>query len=142
MPSAHIDTFAARHLPPPGQQPEYLFELPTLQFPEQLNCATELLDRHVVEGRGARVCLLAESVRWTYADLQEKANRIANVLVREMGLVPGNRVLLRAVRSWLTPAHWLTRCWSAFAGTPPTAELAALIGALNAGQGINLYLRL
>ena len=50
--------------------------------------------------------------------------------------------LLRAVRAWLTPAHWLARYWSAFADTPPPAELAALLGALNAGHGINLYLRL
>ena len=106
MPSAHIDTFAARHLPTPGQQPEYLFELPALRFPPQLNCATELLDRHVAEGRGARPCLLAEGVRWSYAELQEKANRIAHVLVREMGLVPGNRVLLRAPNNPMMVACW------------------------------------
>ena len=50
--------------------------------------------------------------------------------------------LLRAVRAWLTPAYWLARCWAAFASGPPPAELAALLGALNAGHGINLYLRL
>ena len=50
--------------------------------------------------------------------------------------------LLRAVRAWLTPAHWLARYWSAFASTAPPAEFAALLGALNAGHGINLYLRL
>ena len=50
--------------------------------------------------------------------------------------------LLRSVRAWLTPAYWLTRCWDAFAGTAPPAELAALLGALNAGEGINLYLRI
>jgi len=50
--------------------------------------------------------------------------------------------LLRAVRAWLTPGYWLARYWSAFADTPPPAELAALLGALNAGHGINLYLRL
>ncbi len=50
--------------------------------------------------------------------------------------------LLRAVRAWLTPAYWLARCWAAFAGTAPPAGLAALLGALNAGHGINLYLRL
>jgi len=40
------------------------------------------------------------------------------------------------------PAHWLARCWAAYASTPPPSELAALLGALNAGHGINLYLRL
>ncbi len=50
--------------------------------------------------------------------------------------------LLRAVRAWLTPAYWLARCWAACASVPLPAELAALLGALNAGHGINLYLRL
>ena len=47
MSSAHIDTFANDHLPPSAQQPVFLFNLPELQFPAQLNCATELLDRHI-----------------------------------------------------------------------------------------------
>jgi hypothetical protein len=46
------------------------------------------------------------------------------------------------VRAWLTPAHWLARCWAACANARPPAELAALLGALNAGHGINLYLRI
>jgi len=50
--------------------------------------------------------------------------------------------LLRAVRAWLTPAYWLARCWAAFASEPPPAELAALLSALNAGHGIDLYLRI
>ena len=94
--SAHIDTFAADNLPPPELQPEFIFELPELQFPERLNCAVELLDKHVREGRGERLCIQAEGLRWTYADLQDKANRIANVLTQDMDLVPGNRVLLCA----------------------------------------------
>ena len=105
--SAHIDTFARDHLPPPDQQPEFLFELPELQFPAQLNCATELLDQHIAQGRGARVCLRAPGgLSWTYADLQDKANRIANVLVHEQGLVPGNRVLLRAANKPMLVACW------------------------------------
>ena len=106
MPSAHIDTFARDNLPPADQQPEFLFELPELQFPAQLNCATELLDRHVDTGRGDRVCIRAPGLTWTYADLQDRANRIANVLVRDMGLVPGNRVLLRAPNNPMLAACW------------------------------------
>ena len=105
-PSAHVDTFAAEHLPPADQQPEFHFDLPGLQFPERLNCATELLDRHVAAGRGERMCLRAPGVRWTYADLQERVNRIANVLVHEMGVVPGNRVLLRAPNNPMLVACW------------------------------------
>jgi 2-aminobenzoate-CoA ligase len=105
--SAHVDTFAAEHLPAPEQLPEFLFELPELQFPAQLNCATELLDRHVTEGRGDRVCLQAPGgLRWSYADLQRHADRIAHVLVAELGLVPGNRVLLRAANQPMLVACW------------------------------------
>ncbi|MEP7102745.1 MAG: AMP-binding protein [Burkholderiales bacterium] len=105
--SAHIDTFARDHLPPPDQQPEFIFELPALQFPDRLNCASELLDRHIAEGRGERVCLRAPGgLLWTYADLQRHANRIANVLVNELDLVAGNRVLLRAANKPMLVACW------------------------------------
>jgi 2-aminobenzoate-CoA ligase len=107
MPTAHVDTFARDHLPPPSQWPELLFELPELQFPEQLNCATALLDNAVNErGWGERVCIHAPGVTWTYAQLQDHASRIANVLVRDMGLVPGNRVLLRAPNQPMLAACW------------------------------------
>ena len=106
MPSAHVDTFARDRLPPPEQQPEFLFELPELQFPEQLNCASELLDRHVREGRGDRICIRAPGLSWTYRDLQDRAERIAHVLVKEMGLVSGNRVLLRAPNNPMLAACW------------------------------------
>ena len=43
--TSHVDRFAAERLPPREQWPELLFELPELQFPERLNCASELLDR-------------------------------------------------------------------------------------------------
>ena len=35
--------------------------------------------------------------------------------------------LLRSVRAWLTPLHWLTRCWRACFAKPLPAELAALV---------------
>ena len=106
MPTAHLDTFAHDNLPPAALQPEFLFNLPELQFPEQLNCATELLDRHVREGRGDRLCVRGPKERWTYRDLWERANRIAHVLVRDMGLVPGNRVLLHAPNTPMMVACW------------------------------------
>ena len=96
----------ADNLPPPEQQPEFIFELPELRFPERLNCAVELLDRHVSEGRGDRLCIQAEGLRWSYADLQLKANRIANVLTQELGLKPGNRVLLCAPNNPMMVACW------------------------------------
>src|SRR5688572_22298015 len=107
--SAHVDTFARDHLPPSDQLPDFLFELPELQVPDRINCAGELLDRWVKQGQGDRPCLQAgDGTRWSYAELQAQANRIANVLVNEWGVVPGNRVLLRGPNS-----PWLAACWLA-----------------------------
>ncbi len=104
--SAHVDRFCAQHLPAREQWPEFRFDLPELQFPEQLNCAAELLDRWVTEGQGDRLCIQGPGVRWSYAELQAQANRIARVLVDDMGLVPGNRVLLRGANSPMLAACW------------------------------------
>ncbi len=106
MATSHIDTFARDHLPPAQWQPDFLFDRPELRFPEQLNCATELLDRWVDSGQGERLCIQGHGVRWSYADLQRVANRIANVLVQDLGLVPGNRVLLRGANSPQLAACW------------------------------------
>jgi 2-aminobenzoate-CoA ligase len=106
MSTAHVDTFAREQLPPADQQPEFLFELPELQFPAQLNCATELLDQPIAQGRGDRICIRAPGLTWTWRDLQYRANRIAHVLVREMGVIPGNRVLLRAPNNPMLAACW------------------------------------
>ncbi len=97
--SAHVDSFARDNLPPEEQQPPFRFDLPELVYPERLNCAVEFVDRHVSEGHGDAPCLISESETLTYSQLAERVNRIANVLTRDLGLVPGNRVLLRAPNS-------------------------------------------
>ncbi|MFE9648383.1 AMP-binding protein [Streptomyces sp. NPDC006365] len=103
--SAHVDTFARDHLPPPGQWPELRFDLPGLHYPERLNCAAELLD-HAAPDRP--VFRTPSGDLWTYGDLRARADRIAHVLTRDLGVVPGNRVLLRGPT---TP--WLAACWLA-----------------------------
>lgn len=103
--SAHIDTFARDNLPPQSEWPELIFTLPELQFPERLNCATELLDKMAAR-HPERLCVRAAGLSWTYGELLEKANRIARVLVEDMGLVPGNRVLLRAPNNPMLVAAW------------------------------------
>ncbi len=105
-PSAHVDSFARDSLPPPHEQPEFLFELPELRFPSRLNCARVLLDARIVSGDADRVCLLAPGVRWSYADLCRAADRIAHVLVEDLRLVAGNRVLLRSANSPMLAACW------------------------------------
>ncbi|MFG6449486.1 AMP-binding protein [Roseateles sp. BYS180W] len=111
--SAHIDTFAAQNLPPLQQWPELRFDLPELQFPQHLNCAAELLDRWVAQGQGERPCVMGFSadgkheLRWSYAQLQAKVDAIAHVLVQDLGVVPGNRVLLRGANTPQLAACWL-----------------------------------
>jgi 2-aminobenzoate-CoA ligase len=105
--SAHVDTFARDNLPPREQWPDFLFDLPELHYPDRLNCVGELLDRWIERGEGSRPCLIAPAEVWTYADLAARVNRIANVLTRDLGLVPGNRVLLRAPNSRMMVAATL-----------------------------------
>jgi 2-aminobenzoate-CoA ligase len=104
--TAHVDTFARDNLPPRAQWPELLFDLPELQYPGRLNCATELLDKPVTRGHGHRIALRTADGECTYTQLFTQANRIANVLVREMGLRPGNRVLLRGPNNPMMAACW------------------------------------
>ncbi|AMN43089.1 benzoate-CoA ligase family protein [Rhodoplanes sp. Z2-YC6860] len=94
--TGHVDTFARDNLPPREQWPEFKFTLPELRYPERLNCVTEWVDRWVAEGQGDRPCLISPAESLTYAQFNERINRIANVLTRDLGLVPGGRVLLRA----------------------------------------------
>lgn len=103
---AHVDTFAAERLPPRDRWPDLVFSLPELQYPEQLNCADRLLDRHIREGRGERRCIVSPTTAWSYADLYHAANRIAHVLTDDLGVVPGNRVLLRAPNTPMLAACW------------------------------------
>src|SRR5690242_8180226 len=99
IPSAHLDTFARDNLPPAAEWPEFTFTLPELRYPDRFNCAVELLDRWIERGRGERPCIITPQETWSYAALAERVNRIANVLTRDFGLVPGNRVLLRGPNS-------------------------------------------
>jgi 2-aminobenzoate-CoA ligase len=97
--SAHIDTFARDHLPPREQWPDFLFDLPELQYPERINCVSTFVDNWLAAGHGDRECLISPAERLSYAALAERVNRIANVLTRDLGIVPGNRVLLRGPNS-------------------------------------------
>jgi 2-aminobenzoate-CoA ligase len=104
--SAHVDTFARDNLPPKPAWPEFLFELPELQYPGRLNCATELLDKPVTRGHGHRVAMRTPDGECSYTQLFTQSNRIANVLVRSLGLKPGNRVLLHGPNNPMMAACW------------------------------------
>ena len=101
------DNFAQNNLPEPSFQPDYLFlDLPQFNHPENLNCVERLLDDHIANGKGSNVCLKTFSETWTYNDLFEKSNQIAHVLVDDLGLQPGNRVLLRSCNNPMMVACW------------------------------------
>jgi 2-aminobenzoate-CoA ligase len=107
MTSGPIDTFARDNLPPRSAWPDFLLDLPELQYPEHLNCVTELLDHWLAAGQGHRTCLISPDESLTYAALGERVNRIANVLTRDLGLKSGNRVLLRGPNNPMMVATYL-----------------------------------
>jgi 2-aminobenzoate-CoA ligase len=106
-PSHYADSFARDSLPPADLWPAMEWDLSELQYPKRLNAAVELLDRMVARGFGPRPCIRSPGGEvWSYADLLDKANRIAAVLTEEMGVRPGNRVLLRAANTPMLAAAW------------------------------------
>jgi 2-aminobenzoate-CoA ligase len=131
--TAHVDTFARDNLPPRDQWPELRFDLPSLRFPDRLNAASVLLTDAVRDGRGERVAVLTpDGVRWTYAELLAQANRIARVLVEDLGVRPGNRVLLRAPNTPMLVACWFAvlKAGAIAVGTMPllrARELTAIV---------------
>ena len=110
-PSAHVDTFTRDHLPPPEQWPTLLFDLPEFRHGPVLNAAAALIDGQLAAGRGDAPAIHAldgdRLVTWTYAELARRVDAIANVLTGRMGLVPGNRVLLRGPNNPMMAACWL-----------------------------------
>lgn len=96
--SCHTDTFVLDNLPAADAMPDFV-NLEELGYPEMLNAAVELVDRHVAEGRGDRPALIAPGLRWTYGELSATIDRMANVLTGQLGMVPGNRVLLRSANN-------------------------------------------
>jgi 2-aminobenzoate-CoA ligase len=97
------DTFIKDRLPPPEAQPEFLFTLPELHYPERLNAAVELIDRQ----DPSAIAVVNDAGQWTYGEMRDLSNRIARRLVEQEGLVPGNRVFLRGPNSAMLFASWL-----------------------------------
>lgn len=100
------DNFAHDSLPDIALQPDYIFPSTEFQQPEMLNCVERLLDYHIENGHGNAICLQTFEESWTYQDLYEKANQIAHILVDDLGLKSGNRVLIRSANNPMMVACW------------------------------------
>lgn len=110
-PTGHIDGFARAQLPPAEQWPVITLE-GVYAAPPQLNAAVELLDRAIEEGHGDRVAVVVPDGRdgWedmTYAQLSAQVDALAHVLVHDLGLVSGNRVLCRGFNGRFMTVAWL-----------------------------------
>jgi 2-aminobenzoate-CoA ligase len=101
--TAHLDTFVRDRLPPREQWPVFHFDLPELQYSARLNCASTLLDA----AQSDAIAIRSEAGDWSYARLRATVDRLCRVLTEDLRLVPGNRVLLRAVNSPILSAAWL-----------------------------------
>ena len=107
-PSAHVDSFTRDHLPPEREWPTIEFTTPELHYPERLNAGTELIDVPAATFGADRPALRAPSGEtWTYGELRTRANQVAQVLTEDLGLVPGQRVMLRSPNNPWTVAAWL-----------------------------------
>ncbi|MFN0099198.1 MAG: AMP-binding protein [Gemmatimonadaceae bacterium] len=109
--SAHVDGWPRVQLPPHTEWPVLLLD-GQYDYPPQLNCAVRLLDDALREGHGDRVALVTPdgAAGWTettYAELAEQVDALAHVLVHDLGLVPGNRVLLRGFNGRWMAVAWL-----------------------------------
>ena len=105
--SAQTDRFVHDRLPAPAQLPQLRYDLPELRIPDRANLVEELLDRAAERGWSQRPMLRSARITLTYADARERVDRICRVLVEDLGLVPGNRVLLRGGNSIGLALAWL-----------------------------------
>lgn len=134
--SAHIDTFARDNLPPFDQWPDLIFTLLELQYPPRLNCVTELLDYWVEHGHGAAPAIYSASGTLTYAQLQEQVDAVAHVLTSDLGLVSGNRLLLRSANNAMLAVCWLAavKAGLVVVATMPLLRAKELVDAIEKAQ--------
>lgn len=125
-PSGHIDSFSRDGLPPKDQWPDFL--LGGFSYPGFINVGVELTDAMVANGFGDNTALIGNGRRRTYKELTDWTNRIAHVLVDDMGVKPGNRVLIRAANNPAMVACWLaaTKVGAVVVNTMPMLRAAEI----------------
>lgn len=128
--TGHIDTFTRDNLPPEDQQPVFLLD--RFEYPEHLNAGVELTDAMVARGFGDHIALIGNGRRRTYKELADWTNRLAHALVDDLGVKPGNRVLIRSANNPAMVACWLaaTKAGAVVVNTMPmlrAGELAKIV---------------
>ena len=133
-PSAHIDQFARNNLPQEAMQPEYI--LNGYEYPEILNVGFELTDKMVLQGYGDNIALIGNGRRRTYKELSDWTNRLANALVENYGVQPGNRVLIRSANNPAMVACWLaaTKAGAVVVNTMPLLREKELVEIINKAE--------
>lgn len=129
-PTAHSDTFSRDNLPDTDHWPDLLLE--GFDYPERLNAAVELTDAMVAKGFGDHTALIGNGRRRTYKELSDWTNRLAHALVDDLGVKPGNRVLIRSANNPALVACWLaaTKAGAVVVNTMPmlrAGELTAIV---------------
>ncbi len=129
-PTAHIDTFSRDNLPPAGELPDFLLE--KFAYPDRINAGVEFTDKMVEKGFGDRTALIGNGRRRTYKELSDWTNRLAHALVSDLGVKPGNRVLVRSANNPAMVACWLaaTKAGAVVVNTMPllrTGELTKIV---------------
>ncbi len=133
-PSAHVDTFTRDNLPPLHLWPD--INLGAFRYPDHLNAAVELTDRMVEKGFGDNTALIGNGRQRTYKELADWSNRIANALVNDYGVKPGNRVLIRSANNPAMVACWLaaTKAGAVAVNTMPMLRAGELTKIVDKAQ--------
>ena len=123
--SAQTDRFVHDRLPAAPDMPQLLLDGPGLQFPTQLNLVEELLDNAPAKGFGSRPMLRSSHLTLSYAQARERVDAIVRMLTEDLGLVPGNRVLLRGGNSIGLALAWLAVVKAGLVAVPTMPLLRA-----------------
>lgn len=134
--TAHLDRFVLDHLPPPEQQPHFRFDRPELKYPPRLNAGVELLRRAVAAAGPDGRALIDFDHEFSWGRVDAISSRMAKVLVEQMGLVPGNRVLLHGPNSAWTVIAWfaILKAGGVVVATMPMLRAADLTKVIDKAQ--------
>ena len=123
--SAQTDRYIHNGLPAAQALPQFVFSLNSLQFEARVNVVEYLLDGAVRDGHGDRPFLRNDETVLSYSQALGVVNRIANLLIQDHGLIPGNRVLLRGGNSIGMALAWMAVVKAGLVAVPTMPLLRA-----------------